>query len=115
MTLYDNERQDNPRPLPITLNTRVPSKWRFVDLETGEVWRWDQALGQFRQVRDLYDVARQVTEEVFGPGSWQDPRRPRPFEGVSEETVRKLKSVRGPHYDRIIIDEIQDFPEPDGG
>jgi hypothetical protein len=30
-----------PEPVDITIRTRVPSKWRFVDQETGEVWRWD--------------------------------------------------------------------------
>lgn len=49
MTLYDNEREDNAQPIPITINTRVPSKWRFVDLETNEVWYWDPAREMFRR------------------------------------------------------------------
>jgi hypothetical protein len=34
----------------IPIRTRKPAKWRFVDTETGEVWRWDVAAGTF--VRD---------------------------------------------------------------
>lgn len=34
---FDTERRTT-KPVQITINTRVPSKWRFVDLETGEVW-----------------------------------------------------------------------------
>jgi hypothetical protein len=26
--------------LPITVNTRKPAKWRFVDTDTGQTWRW---------------------------------------------------------------------------
>lgn len=26
--------------VPITIDTHLPTKWRFVDLETGHVWRW---------------------------------------------------------------------------
>jgi hypothetical protein len=28
--------------LPITINTRKPGKWRFVDTETGQTWRWTE-------------------------------------------------------------------------
>lgn len=31
----------------ITIRTRKPGKWRFVDSETGQVWRWDGDRGQF--------------------------------------------------------------------
>lgn len=30
--------------------------------------------GQEPEPQDLYDVAKRVTEETFGPGSWKDPR-----------------------------------------
>ena len=25
----------------ITIRTHVPEKWRFIDLETGHIWKWD--------------------------------------------------------------------------
>ena len=28
-------------PITLTLKTLVPEKYRVVDLETGDVWRWD--------------------------------------------------------------------------
>lgn len=31
----------------IAIETRVPSKWRFVDLETGDVWKWQD--GTFKR------------------------------------------------------------------
>lgn len=34
----------------ITISTRVPGKWRFVDLETGRAWSWD---GRFREVGQI--------------------------------------------------------------
>jgi len=38
---YKAERESNENLLHvIKIHTRVPSKWRFVDLETGHVWRW---------------------------------------------------------------------------
>jgi hypothetical protein len=39
---WKKEREANPgRPVMISISTRVPSKWRFTDLETGETWRWE--------------------------------------------------------------------------
>lgn len=39
---YDLERYGNRDELTAaTIRTRVPSKWRFVDLETGDVWKLD--------------------------------------------------------------------------
>lgn len=53
MTLYDNEREDNQTPVQMTIKSRVPSKWRFADLETGDVWRFDAATGRFRRALDV--------------------------------------------------------------
>lgn len=42
MKAWDHERETNRASLvTISINTRVPSKWRFTDLETGETWRWE--------------------------------------------------------------------------
>lgn len=55
---FAQERVRHPKPVPITINTRAPSKWRFVDLETGEVYAWNEDRGRYEldlnfQVRDL--------------------------------------------------------------
>lgn len=36
---YANERLLSAGPVALTIRTKVPSKWRFVDLETGDVWK----------------------------------------------------------------------------
>lgn len=40
---FQKERESNSEIVVISINTRVPSKWRFVDLETGDIWKWDGA------------------------------------------------------------------------
>ena len=37
---YEIERQNSKGVVSIVINTRVPSKWRLVDLETGDIWKW---------------------------------------------------------------------------
>ena len=37
---YQAEREDSKELTELKIRTRVPSKWRLVDLETGDVWRW---------------------------------------------------------------------------
>jgi len=37
---YQAEREAHPECVDMTISSRVPSKWRFVDLETGDVWKW---------------------------------------------------------------------------
>jgi hypothetical protein len=37
---YRAEREAHPECVEMTIKSRVPSKWRFVDLETGDVWQW---------------------------------------------------------------------------
>jgi len=46
---WEKEREKNRRLgllVKIGIETRVPSKWRFVDQETGDIWKWDDKLGQ---------------------------------------------------------------------
>lgn len=43
-TEFQKEREKNRaagRMEKLSINTRVSSKWRFVDLETGDIWKWD--------------------------------------------------------------------------
>lgn len=39
MSDYAGERAAHPEPVNLVITTRVPSKWRFVDLETRDVWQ----------------------------------------------------------------------------
>lgn len=50
---YSHERHEHPTPVEILIRTKVPSKWRFVDLETGDVWQWDELHGAFSRVAML--------------------------------------------------------------
>lgn len=55
--MYDTERERNPDPIDISIHTRVPSKWRWVDLETGDVWKYED--GRFTRATDLgLDIPR---------------------------------------------------------
>lgn len=48
---WQTEREAHLELVRIVIETRVPSKWRFVDLETGDVWRWDELLGRFQRAK----------------------------------------------------------------
>ena len=39
-------------PTDITIHTRKPGKWRFVDTETGQVWAWDDQRNTFKLADD---------------------------------------------------------------
>lgn len=46
---WEKEREKNRklgRMVKIDITTRVPSKWRFVDQETGDIWKWDDEKGR---------------------------------------------------------------------
>ena len=40
MDAWAAERRACVTPVKLTIETRVTSKWRFVDLETGAIWKW---------------------------------------------------------------------------
>jgi len=44
---YEQERLNHKEPVNITISTKVPSKWRFVDLETKDIWVWDEKENKF--------------------------------------------------------------------
>ena len=50
VTKYDREREAHKATVQISIRTKAPSKWRFVDLETGDVWRWDEYNGTYQHV-----------------------------------------------------------------
>jgi hypothetical protein len=35
------EVPEDERLIELTIRTHCPEKWRFVDLETGDVWQWN--------------------------------------------------------------------------
>lgn len=50
--LFSDERdayESNDKLEHIVIDTRVPMKWRFVDLETGDIWQWNPASRTFEQ------------------------------------------------------------------
>ena len=56
---YKQERLKNAHKLEVlAVNTHVPSKWRFVDLETGQVWRKETGADAFRLALDIVVVRR---------------------------------------------------------
>ncbi len=48
---YELERQNHKDPINITIFTKVPSKWRFVDLETKDIWEWDEKESIFKRAK----------------------------------------------------------------
>lgn len=49
---FEKERQAHKKPVKMTIESKVPSKWRFVDLETGSIFRWDEKAGTFKDAND---------------------------------------------------------------
>jgi hypothetical protein len=38
-SIYNNlEFEELEKPVDLTISTKVPSKWAFVDMETGDIW-----------------------------------------------------------------------------
>jgi hypothetical protein len=50
----------------MTITSRVPSKWRFVDLETGNIWRWDEKAGGIGGFKYADDIAITHTTQLGG-------------------------------------------------
>jgi hypothetical protein len=63
MTPYERERRRHAKPVSITISTKVPSKWRFVDLETRNIWRWDEKKGRFKAVELATDSSFHLTRD----------------------------------------------------
>jgi hypothetical protein len=47
---------ERPSLVTIPITTRTPGKWRFVDTETQEVWRWDTAADGFKRMDPQADA-----------------------------------------------------------
>lgn len=63
---YADEREHNDL-VKLTIETRVPSKWRMVDLEHGEIWMWKH--GKWVRADDLVinDLTDHVIEKQIKP------------------------------------------------
>ncbi len=44
---YELERQTHDKPVDMKISSKVPSKWRFCDLETNQVYKWDDKRNEF--------------------------------------------------------------------
>ena len=53
LDVYETTRAVADKPISITIHTKVPGKWRFVDLETGDIWRWDNAKKSLVRASDI--------------------------------------------------------------
>ena len=53
---YDEERKAAKKCTTLEIKTKVPSKWRFVDLETGEVWKYQPHDGMQFSKSSIDDV-----------------------------------------------------------
>lgn len=54
---FERERERNRKAgrfVTLKIETRVPSKWRMVDLETGDIWKWNERLGRWRRAEGTY-------------------------------------------------------------
>jgi hypothetical protein len=67
MEAWGQERERNPEPTAMTIESRVPTKWRFVDLETLDVWRWDAEEKRFRREGLLSKLELMMVDQVRFP------------------------------------------------
>lgn len=47
----------------MTIETRVPDKWRFVDMETGEIFMYDEEAGNFMLTLDRLFIPELVEDK----------------------------------------------------
>jgi hypothetical protein len=67
---YRAERDAHPQPINLVITTRAPSKWRFVDLETNDIWQSDgsqMVRAQDRRVVVVPAADARVTELINRP------------------------------------------------
>lgn len=62
---YTAERKLHDKPVKITISSKVPNKWRFVDLETGDIWKWSEVRKGFI-IGDLEDRDADMCRKFAG-------------------------------------------------
>lgn len=55
-------------PVTISLNTKVPDKWVFVDTETSDIWVFDNTLWPSGHFRRANETERREALEVLQKG-----------------------------------------------
>lgn len=89
---YSDERAANRAHIHrITIETRVPSKWRFCDLETGQIWMWED---------DKFKTAQDISVETIG-----DTPKP-PAEATVVPDAKKMEDLVD-HIMTNIVDPIK--------
>jgi hypothetical protein len=58
---------EEPATVSVSLQTRCPAKWAFVDLETGEIWLHDRDRGFVRASRAHAEMIHQIAEASASP------------------------------------------------
>lgn len=53
---YQRERDAHDTDVKMTISSKVPSKWRFVDLETNDVWEWNEKRNTFTRAKEIIVV-----------------------------------------------------------
>lgn len=51
-TLFGKEKNYD-KEVEVVIKSKCPGKWRFVDLETLDIWKWDEKKKQFKRSDDL--------------------------------------------------------------
>lgn len=72
MPTYDDTAAGNQEPVTITIRTRTPEKWRFVDLVAGDIWMYSSD-----HFKLAHDIAVCLSDAGTGSRSpEEDPRWP---------------------------------------
>lgn len=78
-TEWQKEREANRnRLITFSVNTHVPSKWRLLDLETGDIWRWEGGTFKLCHEGDGFAtvrMSRRLRRRSRRPGSEGGGRR----------------------------------------
>ncbi len=82
---------------PIT--THAPDKWAFVDLETGDVWRWDATAKSWRSATREQTLALKVVADhralnMADAATPLDDAGRRAFEGLRHYAPELVKTLR---------------------
>jgi hypothetical protein len=59
---------ERPDVVPLTISTRAPGKWAFVDLETGEAWCIDEQLRFVRASPERMEAIAALSEASLRAG-----------------------------------------------
>jgi hypothetical protein len=84
---------------PITISTRKPGKWRFVDTETKQVWFWDDSSNTFKLIDPVSDAQELADADLLADPDLQESLaqcqhgETVPATTLAEEWERKAKEA----------------------